>query len=74
MIERLIEGSARNPMLVVLFVLLFASWGLWAGFQVPLDAVPCLLRLICQVMQKCQIMPKAHLLHMQDGMGWSLSV
>jgi len=40
MIERLIEGSARNPMLVVLFVLLFASWGLWAGFQVPLDAVP----------------------------------
>ena len=40
MIERLIEGSARNPILVVLFVLLLASWGLWAGFQVPLDAVP----------------------------------
>ena len=40
MIERLIEGSARNPVLVVLFVLLLASWGLWAGFQVPLDAVP----------------------------------
>ena len=40
MIERLIEGSARNPVLVILFVLLLASWGLWAGFQVPLDAVP----------------------------------
>ena len=39
-IERLIEGSARNPILVLLFVLLLASWGLWAGFQVPLDAVP----------------------------------
>jgi Cu(I)/Ag(I) efflux system membrane protein CusA/SilA len=40
MIARLIEGSARNPILVILFVLLLASWGLWAGFQVPLDAVP----------------------------------
>src|SRR5438128_3609807 len=40
MLARLIEGSARNPVLVILFVLLLASWGLWAGFQVPLDAVP----------------------------------
>jgi Cu(I)/Ag(I) efflux system membrane protein CusA/SilA len=40
MIERLIDGSARNPILVILFVLLLASWGLWAGFQVPLDAIP----------------------------------
>ena len=40
MIARLIEGSARNPILVILCVLLLASWGLWAGFQVPLDAVP----------------------------------
>ena len=40
MIARLIEGSARNPILVILLVLLLASWGLWAGFQVPLDAVP----------------------------------
>jgi Cu(I)/Ag(I) efflux system membrane protein CusA/SilA len=40
MIARLIEGSARNPILVILFVLLLASWGLWAGFQVPLDAIP----------------------------------
>jgi Cu(I)/Ag(I) efflux system membrane protein CusA/SilA len=40
MIARLIEGSARNPILVVLCVVLLAAWGLWAGFQVPLDAIP----------------------------------
>jgi Cu(I)/Ag(I) efflux system membrane protein CusA/SilA len=40
MLARLIDGSARNPILVILFVLLLAGWGLWAGFQVPLDAVP----------------------------------
>ncbi len=40
MIARLIEGSARNPILVILLVLLLGSWGLWAGFQVPLDALP----------------------------------
>jgi copper/silver efflux system protein len=40
MIARLIEASARNPILVILLVLLLGAWGLWAGFQVPLDAVP----------------------------------
>jgi len=40
MIARLIEGSARNPILVILCVLLLATWGLWAGFHVPLDAIP----------------------------------
>ena len=40
MIARLIEGSARNPILVILCVLLLAAWGLWAVFQVPLDAIP----------------------------------
>jgi Cu(I)/Ag(I) efflux system membrane protein CusA/SilA len=40
MIARLIDGSARNPILVILCVVLLASWGIWAGFQVPLDAVP----------------------------------
>jgi len=40
MIARLIEGSARNPILVILCVVLLAAGGLWAGFQVPLDAVP----------------------------------
>jgi Cu(I)/Ag(I) efflux system membrane protein CusA/SilA len=40
MIARLIEGSARNPVLVVLIVLLLAAWGAWAVFEVPLDAIP----------------------------------
>ena len=40
MLSRLIEGSARNPILVILCVVLLASGGLWAGLQVPLDAVP----------------------------------
>src|SRR4029079_6398977 len=40
MLVRLIDGSARNPILVILCVFLLTSWGLWAGFQVPLDAVP----------------------------------
>lgn len=40
MIARLIEVSARNPVLVILCVLLMTSWGLWALFQVPLDAIP----------------------------------
>ncbi|HEV8326696.1 MAG TPA: CusA/CzcA family heavy metal efflux RND transporter [Nitrospiraceae bacterium] len=40
MIARLIEGSARNPILVILCVVLLAIGGLWAGFQVPLDAIP----------------------------------
>ena len=40
MLARLIDRSARNPILVILCVVLLASWGLWAGFQVPLDAVP----------------------------------
>ena len=40
MIARLIEGSARNPVLVVLCVLLLGAWGTWAISQVPLDAIP----------------------------------
>ncbi|MCS6305328.1 MAG: efflux RND transporter permease subunit [Nitrospira sp.] len=40
MIARLIEGSARNPVLVILCLLLLVGWGLWALFQVPLDAIP----------------------------------
>ncbi|MBP8153745.1 MAG: efflux RND transporter permease subunit, partial [Nitrospira sp.] len=40
MIARLIEGSARNPVLVILCVLLLSAWGVWAVVQVPLDAVP----------------------------------
>jgi Cu(I)/Ag(I) efflux system membrane protein CusA/SilA len=40
MIARLIEASARNPVLIILCVLLLAAWGLWAVFAVPLDAIP----------------------------------
>src|SRR6266487_4289772 len=40
MISRLIEASARNPVLVILGVLLLAAWGVWAVFDVPLDAIP----------------------------------
>ncbi len=40
MIARLIEGSARNPILVLICVLMLTGWGIWAVFQVPLDAIP----------------------------------
>src|SRR5437660_1511349 len=40
MINALIERSARNPVLVILGVLLIAAWGVWALFHVPLDAIP----------------------------------
>src|SRR2546426_757575 len=40
MITRLIEWSARNPVLVILGVLLLTAGGVWAVFEVPLDAIP----------------------------------
>ena len=40
MIARLIEASARTPVLVILSVLLLAIWGGWAALDVPLDAIP----------------------------------
>src|SRR2546425_1477654 len=40
MITRLIERSARNPVLVILGVLLLTAGGVWAVFEVPLDAIP----------------------------------
>src|SRR5438874_3317695 len=40
MINSLIERSARNPVLVILGVLMLAAWGIWALFHVPLDAIP----------------------------------
>ncbi|MBS0166235.1 MAG: efflux RND transporter permease subunit [Nitrospira sp.] len=40
MIARLIAGSARNPVLIILCVLILSGWGAWAVFQVPLDAIP----------------------------------
>lgn len=40
MIERIIEYSARNPVVVVLLVLGLSAWGVWAILHVPLDAIP----------------------------------
>src|SRR2546428_13569439 len=40
MITQLIEKSARNPVLVILGVLLLTAGGVWAVFEVPLDAIP----------------------------------
>lgn len=40
MIERIIEASARNRVLVVLCVSFAAVWGYWALRNVPLDAIP----------------------------------
>src|SRR5437899_4032426 len=40
MITWLIEQSARNPVLVILGVLLLMASGVWAVFEVPLDAIP----------------------------------
>jgi Cu(I)/Ag(I) efflux system membrane protein CusA/SilA len=40
MIERLIEASARNPFLVVVFVILGVAAGIYALYQTPLDAIP----------------------------------
>ena len=40
MIERIIEYSARNPLVVILLVGVMLGWGVWAVTHVPLDAIP----------------------------------
>src|SRR5262249_38180503 len=40
MVARLIDASARNPVLVILCVVLLSAWGVWAVRHVPLDAIP----------------------------------
>jgi len=40
MIEKIIEGSARNKFLVLLMVIFLSAWGLWALKNTPLDAIP----------------------------------
>src|SRR5258707_11201269 len=39
-IERIIDASARNPFLVVVFVILGIAAGIYALYQTPLDAIP----------------------------------
>jgi Cu(I)/Ag(I) efflux system membrane protein CusA/SilA len=40
MIERIIEGSAKNAFFVFLLVFFLGAWGIWALKSTPLDAVP----------------------------------
>jgi Cu(I)/Ag(I) efflux system membrane protein CusA/SilA len=40
MIEKIIEGSAKNKFIVLLMVIFLTAWGLWALKQTPLDAIP----------------------------------
>ena len=40
LIERIIGASARNPFLVVVFVILGIAGGIYALYQTPLDAIP----------------------------------
>jgi copper/silver efflux system protein len=40
MVARIIDASARNPVLVILCVVLLSAWGVWAVQNVPLDAIP----------------------------------
>lgn len=40
MIRRIVEGSARNPILVALGVAGLVAWGLYAVANTPLDAIP----------------------------------
>ncbi|HTJ47311.1 MAG TPA: CusA/CzcA family heavy metal efflux RND transporter [Kofleriaceae bacterium] len=40
MIRRIIEGSAKNPLITILFVGAFAVWGWMSLRKAPLDAIP----------------------------------
>jgi Cu(I)/Ag(I) efflux system membrane protein CusA/SilA len=40
MIEKIIEYSARNRVVVVLFYALIVAWGVWAVYRTPVDAIP----------------------------------
>ncbi len=40
MIERIIEGSARNSFFVFLLIFFLSAWGFWALKNTPLDAIP----------------------------------
>ncbi|MCI0691959.1 CusA/CzcA family heavy metal efflux RND transporter [candidate division KSB1 bacterium] len=40
MIEKLIEASARNKLMVFMLVGIATAWGIWGLFNTPLDAIP----------------------------------
>ncbi|MBM2841418.1 MAG: cusA [Bacteroidetes bacterium] len=40
MIEKIIDYSARNKFVVIVFYLVIIGWGIWAVAHTPLDAIP----------------------------------
>jgi len=40
MIERIIEYSARNRVIVLMIFALIIAWGLWSVYRTPVDAIP----------------------------------
>ena len=40
MIEKIIEYSARNRVIVLLLFALLVAWGVWAVYHTPIDAIP----------------------------------
>ncbi len=40
MIEKIIDYSARNKFVVIVFYLAIVGWGIWAVVNTPLDAIP----------------------------------
>jgi len=40
MLEKIIDYSARNKFIIILFYLIIIGWGIWAVGNTPLDAIP----------------------------------
>ncbi|HBA86658.1 MAG TPA: CusA/CzcA family heavy metal efflux RND transporter [Geobacter sp.] len=40
MIERIIEYSARNRVIILMMFALLIAWGVWAVYKTPVDAIP----------------------------------
>ncbi|MBT1074213.1 efflux RND transporter permease subunit [Geobacter grbiciae] len=40
MIERIIEYSARNRVIILMIFALIIAWGVWAVYKTPVDAIP----------------------------------
>ncbi|HWI41778.1 MAG TPA: efflux RND transporter permease subunit, partial [Verrucomicrobiae bacterium] len=40
MIEKIIEYSARNRVVVLMLFSLIVAWGIWAVYRTPVDAIP----------------------------------
>ena len=40
MIARIIEYSAKNPVIILLVIFSLSAWGYWAARETPLDAIP----------------------------------